>query len=262
VCQEWDSDESSTDSSSDEDAANITVNKGLLFPNVGPKCLMAKDGKRKKVKSRASTKYTTSSDEGSSSEDEDNLLTLFANLNMQQKEKLNELIGAIHEKDELLDTQGEFLIKENKKHVKVKNAYAQEIENCENLTKELSICHETISNLRTENVSLIAKVEKSNVCHDSIANLRNENASLIAKIDKLNESISSLKTKNASLISKAKDLNVCNDSIFYLRDENAMLKSKIDELNVANPLHLLLIMLLFVLDVEMLMLMLFMITLL
>jgi hypothetical protein len=67
VCREWDSDESSTDSSSDEDAANIAVNKGLLFPNVGHKCLMAKDNKRKKVKSRASTKYTTSSDEGSSS---------------------------------------------------------------------------------------------------------------------------------------------------------------------------------------------------
>jgi hypothetical protein len=58
VCREWDSDESSTDSSSDEDATNIAVNKGLLFPNVGHKCLMAKD----KVKSRASTKYTTSND--------------------------------------------------------------------------------------------------------------------------------------------------------------------------------------------------------
>jgi hypothetical protein len=124
MCREWDSDESSTDSSSDEDAANIAVNKGVLFPNVGHKCLMVKDGKRKKVKSRASTKYTTSSDEGSSSEDEDNLITLFANLNMQQKEKLNELIGAIHEKDELMDSQEEFLIKENKRHVKVKNAYA------------------------------------------------------------------------------------------------------------------------------------------
>jgi hypothetical protein len=111
VCREWDSDESSTDSSSDEDAANIVVNKGLLFRNIGHKCLMAKDDKRKKVKSRASTKYTTSSDEGSSSDDEDGLLTLFVNLNMQQKEKLNELIGAIHEKDELLDSQEEFLIK-------------------------------------------------------------------------------------------------------------------------------------------------------
>jgi hypothetical protein len=69
----------------------------------------------------------------------------------------------------------------------VKNAYAQEVEKNENLTKELSICHNTISNLSTENVSLIAKVEKSNVCHDSIVNLKNDNASLITKIDKLNE---------------------------------------------------------------------------
>jgi hypothetical protein len=67
ICREWDSDESSTDYSSDEDAANIAVNKGILFPNIGHKCLMAKNGK-KKVKYRASTKYTTSSDEGSSSE--------------------------------------------------------------------------------------------------------------------------------------------------------------------------------------------------
>jgi hypothetical protein len=229
VCREWDSDMSSTDSSSDEDAANIAVNKGLLFPNIGHKCLMAKDGKKKKVKSRASTKYTTSSD------DEDDLLALFANLNMQQKEKLNELIGAIHEKDELLDSQEEFLIKENKKHVKVKNAYAQEIEKCEKLTSELSICHDTISNLRIENANLIAKVEKRNVCDDSIANLKNDNASLIAKIDKLNESISSLKIENDKLISQAKDLNVCNVSISCLRNENAMLKSKIDELKSYKP---------------------------
>jgi hypothetical protein len=91
VCQEWDSDESSTDSSFDEDAANIAVNKGLLFPNVGHKCFMAKDDKKKKVQARTTLKYTTSSNEGSSSDDEDNLLSLFANLNMQQKEKLNEL---------------------------------------------------------------------------------------------------------------------------------------------------------------------------
>jgi hypothetical protein len=92
-------------------------------------------GKRRqkeKVKSRASTKYATSSDKASSSDDEDDLLTLFANLNMQQKAKLNELISAIHEKDELLDSQEDFLIKENKKHVKVKNAYDQEVENVKN----------------------------------------------------------------------------------------------------------------------------------
>ena len=48
VCREWDSDETSIDSSTDEDAVNIAVNKGLLFPNVGHKCLMAKDGKKKR----------------------------------------------------------------------------------------------------------------------------------------------------------------------------------------------------------------------
>jgi hypothetical protein len=121
------------------------------------------------------------------------------------------LIGAIHEKDELLDSQEEFLIKENKKHVKVKNAYAKEVEKNEKLTKELSICH------------------------DSITNLRNENASLNAKIDKLNESISSLRTENDSLISKAKELNVWNDYISCLRNENTILHAKIDELNVCKP---------------------------
>jgi hypothetical protein len=115
VCREWESDESSTDSSSDEDTTNIAVNKGLLFPNVGHKCFIAKDGKKKKVHSRTTPKYTTSSDEGNSSENEDDLLTLFANLSMEQKKKLNELIEAIHEKDELLDSQEDFLIKENKK---------------------------------------------------------------------------------------------------------------------------------------------------
>jgi chromosome segregation ATPase len=84
------------------------------------------------------------------------------------------------------------LLRKIKRHVKVKNAYAQEVEKNENLTKELSICH------------------------DSIANLRNGNASLNAKIDKLNESISSLRTENAILISKARELNVCNDSMSCL----------------------------------------------
>jgi hypothetical protein len=145
VCREWDSNISSTDSSSDEDATNITVNKGLLFPQHRPQVPHGK-GRQK--------------EEGKNLEPPPNIqylvmrvalvkmriicLPFFANLNMQQKEKLNELIGAIHEKDELLDSQEEFLIKENKKHVKVKNAYAQEVDKNENLTKELSICHDTI----------------------------------------------------------------------------------------------------------------------
>jgi chromosome segregation ATPase len=196
---------------------------------------MAKDGKKKKVKSRSSTKYATSSDEASSSDDEDDLFTLFANLNMQQKEKLNELISAIHDKDELLDSQEDFLIKENKKHVKVKNAYALEVEKCEKLTSELSTCHDVISNLRDENAKLTAKVEKLDICDDSIVSLRNDNASLITEIANLNASLSSLKIENEKLIAKSKDLNVCNISISILRDENAILHAKIVKLNTCKP---------------------------
>jgi chromosome segregation ATPase len=81
-----------------------------------------------------------------------------------------------------LDSHEDFLIKENKKFVKLKNAYAQEVDKCENLTKELSICHDSISNLRTENANLISKIEKLNVCNDSISCLRDENARLKSKI--------------------------------------------------------------------------------
>jgi chromosome segregation ATPase len=163
------------------------------------------------------------------------LFTLFANLNMQQKEKLNKLISAIHEKDEFLDSQEDFLIKENKKHVKVKNAYALKVEKYEKLTNELSICHDIISNLRNENANLIAKVGKLDVCDDSIVSLRNDNANLIAKIDKLNASLSSLKIENEKIIAKAKDLDVCNASISNLRDENDILHAKIVELNTCKP---------------------------
>jgi hypothetical protein len=154
--REWDSDESSTDSSSIEDAANIAINKGLLFPNIGHKCLMAKDNKKKKVHSRDTPKYTTSDDEGSSSDDNnDDLISLFANLTMDQKKKLNELIETINGKDDLFECQEDLLVKENKKFVKLKNAYALEVEKCENLSKELSICNDSISCLRDEKLGML-----------------------------------------------------------------------------------------------------------
>jgi hypothetical protein len=82
---------------------------------------------------------------------------------------------------------------------------------------------------------LIAKVEKSIICDDSIVNIRNDNASLIAKIDKLNESLASLKFENDKLIAKAKELDVCNVSISNLRDKNVILHAKIVELNTCKP---------------------------
>jgi hypothetical protein len=96
-------------------------------------------------------------------------LLFLPTLTWNKRKKLNELIETINEKDGLLESQEDFLIKDNKKFVKLKNAYAQEIEKCENLSKELIICHDSISSLRTENASLVSKIEKLNVCNDSFS---------------------------------------------------------------------------------------------
>jgi prefoldin subunit 5 len=96
----------------------------------------------------------------------------------------------------------------------LKNAYAQEVEKCENLTKELSICHDSISSLRNENATLVSKIKELNVCNDSIISLRNENASLNAKID---------------------ELNICHDTISSLRIENDSLNDKIEKLSACKP---------------------------
>jgi hypothetical protein len=195
---------------------------------------MTKDGKKKKVKSKSSTRYESSSDEEDARDEEDNLRTLFANLSIQQKEKLNELVSSIHEKDDLLDSQEDFLIKENKKHVKVKNAYALEVEKCEKLSSELSTCHETIDNLRSENANLIAKVD-SIACDVSIPNLRNVNDDLLAKIEELNITLASLRNENEKLLAKAKELDVCNASISDLRTKNDILHAKVVELKSCKP---------------------------
>jgi hypothetical protein len=200
---------------------------------------MAKDGKKKKVHSRATPKYTTSSDEGSSSENEDDLISLFANLNMEQKKILNEFFETINEKDDLLECQEDLLVKENK-NVKLKNAYALEVQKCENLSKELSICNNSISCLRDENASLVSKIEKSNVCNDSISSLRTENDKLIAKIEELSTCKPSTSTvDNVTICTRCRDINVeaINDHLAMIKQQNdhiATLNAKIVEHELEN----------------------------
>jgi hypothetical protein len=201
---------------------------------------MAKDGKKKKVHTRATPKYTTLSDEDSSSDSEDNSMSLFANLSMDQKAKLNELIEAINEKDELLDSQEHFLVKENKKFVKLKNAYAKEVEKCENLSKELSICHESISSLRSENANLVSKVKDLNVCNDTISCLRDENAKLTSKIEELNACKPSTSTvDHVSICTRCRYINVeaIDDDLAMIKKQNdhiAKLDAKIAEHKLEN----------------------------
>jgi prefoldin subunit 5 len=42
---------------------------------------------------------------------------------------------------------------------------------CENLSKELNVCNDSTSCLRTENGSLNAKIEELNACNVSVGNL-------------------------------------------------------------------------------------------
>jgi hypothetical protein len=112
-------------------------------------------------------------------------------------------------KDELLDSQEDFLIKENKKHVKVKNAYAQEVEKNEKLTSELSTCHDIVSNLRNKNAKLIAKAKDLDVRNISISNLRDENDILHAKIVELNTCKPSTSTvEHVTICTRCRDINV------------------------------------------------------
>jgi hypothetical protein len=237
---EWDSDESSTDSSFDEDAANIAINNGLIFPNIGHKCLMAKDDKKKKVHSRANPKYTTSSDEGSSSDNEDDLISLFANLTMEQNKKLNELIETINENDDLLESQEDLLVKENKKFVELKKASALEVEKNENLSKELSICNDSISCLRTENDKLVSKIDKLNVCNESISYLRDENDILNANIVELNACKPSTSTvEHVTICTRCRDINVeaIDDQLAMIKQQNdhiVKLTAKIAEHELEN----------------------------
>jgi hypothetical protein len=70
----------------------------------------------------------------------------------------------INEKDDILECQEDLLVKENKKFVKLKDVYALVVEKCQNFTKEIDVCNDSISCLITENASLIAKVEELNAC--------------------------------------------------------------------------------------------------
>jgi hypothetical protein len=157
-----------------------------------------------------------------------------------KKKKLNELIETINEKDDLLEYQEDLLVKENKKFVKLKNAYALEVEKNKNLSKELSMCNDSISCLRTENDNLVSKIEKLNVRNDSISCLRNENAILNDKIEELNAcKLSTSTVEHVSICTRCRYVNVeaIDDHLTMIKQQNdhiAKLTAKIAEHELEN----------------------------
>jgi hypothetical protein len=122
----------------------------------------------------------------------------------------------------------------------LKNAYALEVEKCENLTKELSICHDSISSLRNENASLVSKIKELNVCNDSISYLRDKNAILNAKIEELNNCKPSTSTvEHVSICTRCRDINVeaIDDHLAMIKQQNdhiTKLTTKINEHELEN----------------------------
>jgi hypothetical protein len=102
-----------------------------------------------------------------------------------------------------LECQEDLLVKENKKIVKLKNAYALEAEKCENLTKELSMCNDSISCLRDENTSLNAKIEELNVCKPSTSTV--EHVTICTKyrdvnVEAIDEHLAMIKEHNDHIV--------------------------------------------------------------
>jgi hypothetical protein len=113
--KEWDSDRSSSDSDNEGLTAS-TFNKSSLFPNERHMCLMAKE---KKVRTRDTPKYTSSSDDDLN--DDVDYSDLFMGLDRSEVDKINELIYALNEKDILLENQEDLLYEEHDKVVEVEN---------------------------------------------------------------------------------------------------------------------------------------------
>jgi hypothetical protein len=101
IGKERDFDYSSSDSN-DEGLVASAFDKSSLFPNERHTCLMAKE---KKVCTRDTPKYTSSSDEEFSDDDEIDYSYLFKGLDRSKVDRINKLIDALNEKDRLLVKQ-------------------------------------------------------------------------------------------------------------------------------------------------------------
>jgi hypothetical protein len=98
----------------------------------------------------------------------------------------------------------------------LKNAYALEIDKCENLTKELSMCNDSIFCLRDENANLNAKIEEMNNCKPSTCTV-----------------------EHVTICTRCRDVNVeaIDDHLAMIKEQNdhiAKLNAKIAEHELEN----------------------------
>jgi hypothetical protein len=176
--------------------------------------------KEKKVSTRNTSTYASSSDD-ESSDDEIDYACLFKGLDRTKIDKIDELIDALNEKNRLLEKQEDLLYEEHDKFVSAQNFLALEVRRNEMLSCELSMCHESISSLRSINDDLKAKLEiakKSTSCveHVVIYN-RCKDFNVDACVDHLT-SIAKLNDEVASLNAQLKTSKNDFDKLKFARD--------------------------------------------
>jgi hypothetical protein len=177
--------------------------------------------KEKKVITRETPKYSTSSDEDSSDDDEIDYSSLFKGLDRSKIEKINELIDALNEKNRLLEKQEDLLYEEHDKFVSAQNSLALEVKRNEMLSCELSTCHESISSLKSINDDLNAKLEMANKSTSCVEHVMICNRCKDFNIDACSEhlvSISKLNDEVASLNAQLKTSKSEFDKLKFARD--------------------------------------------
>jgi hypothetical protein len=176
--------------------------------------------KEKKVSTRSTITYASSSND-ESSDDEVDYASLLKGLDRTKIDKINELIDTWNEKNRLLEKQEDLLYEEHDKFVSAQNSLALEVNRNEMLSCELSTCHESISSLKSINDDLNTKLEIANksiscVEHVAICNrCKDFNVDACSEhfifISKLNDEVASL---NAQLKTSKNDF----DKLKFARD--------------------------------------------
>jgi hypothetical protein len=177
---------------------------------------MAKD---KKVRTRDTPKYTSSSDEESDDDDVD-YSDLFKGLDRSKVDKINELIDALNEKDRLLQKQEDILY-ELIDALNVQKYLALETKKNELLSSELSTCNDSISTLKNLNADLNAKLEKVNVASSTMEHVVICNRCKYFDIDACNEHASTILKLNNDVANLSAQLKICksdHEKIKFARD--------------------------------------------
>jgi hypothetical protein len=117
----------------------------------------------------------------------------------------------------LLEKQEDILYEEHDKFINVQKSLALETKKNELLSSELSICNDSISNLKNLNADSNAKLEKVNIASSSVEHVFICNKCKNFDIDACNEHASIILKLNNDVASLTAQLKTCKDDYKKLK---------------------------------------------